>query len=163
MLTLPEQAAIVLQAFEFLAHDDIIRWVDNSIVHLEKPPEALLKLSVLGPDKVVEMVSNLRILAPSPMAIHQQVQVIVLTHRSGLLSMRAALGRIFEILFDEDDDVPHDSLRERIKDALVYWDCQEEDVIDPPLQATFTEIFQEYLKGADDIVAVLPRKFAASA
>jgi hypothetical protein len=50
-----------------------------------------------------------------------------------------------------------DPVAERLAEALVSWDCQEDlDVIEPPLRSRFEAVFPEVLRGAHEVAAILP-------
>jgi hypothetical protein len=161
-MTFTDQSAIIRQAFEnqLLKHEDIIRWADTAIVEMKEPPAILIELSMLPPANVVEMASYLRALAPIPVPMRRQIQLIVLAHHSGLLSFDVTVSKLFEVAINGQSGHGN-ALDERLLDALVEWDCQEDlDTIEQPLRAKFTALFQEYLNDVDDIAALLPWKFA---
>jgi hypothetical protein len=95
----------------------------------------------------------------------RRLQLIALAQNAGLLSLPATLPRLYRITIGPRPRPPiTDPLGRRLVDALYDWDEQDDlDVIEPLLQAKFTALFQQYLKNTDDIVAILPWKFAKAA
>jgi hypothetical protein len=165
-MTLSEQIAILLEAVKdgFLRPADIIQWADTIIVAMEKPPAWLIELSTLDPSKMVELVSLLRAQTPAPLTVRRQIQLIVLAHDAGLLSLKTALSRLFEVSIFDLEEQPLDADGEHLVDALVELDCQEDpDVIEPPLLAKFESLFREFLTDANDVASVLPWKFKKAA
>jgi hypothetical protein len=164
-MTLSEETAILLEAVEneLLQPEDIVRWADQIIVAMEQPPGWIIELSMLGLPHLVDFVSRLREQEQATLSSHCRIQIVVLAYNAGSLTFSTTLPKLFRIvIFDRAGRIRRleSALDERLKSALVTWDCQEDlDVIEQPLQAEFTEIFQEYLKNTAHIVAMLPWKF----
>jgi hypothetical protein len=161
-MSISEQAAILLEATkrEFLQPEDIVRWADATIVAAEKPAAWLIQVSILNSPYMADYTPILREQAVPELALHRQIQIIVLAQDAGLLSFRETLPKLFQILIiDRFHRNEHslDYLDERLKESLVEWDSQENlDVIEPSLQRKFLAMFREYLSDANEVAAVLP-------
>ena len=168
-MTLPEQTAILLEAIEdeLLQPEDIVRWADPIIVAMEKPPMWIIDLSTLGTPHMVDCVWRLREQATEQLPQHCRIQIVALAHQAALISSSAALSKLFRIKFIERRNTRTDTverLDEELNVMLIKWDCQDDlDVIEPPFQEKLNALFREYLKNADDVVAILPWKFSSSA
>ncbi len=162
-MTFPEQGAILIEAIEeeILQADDLVQWADRVIMAMEKPPAWIIELSTLGSPFTIDFASRLRVQASAPLAASRQIQLIVLAHEAGLLTLPGTLCKLFRITMTERRGPPiTDPLGRRLVDALLHWDQQDDlDVIEPPLRARLTELFREYRTNADDIIAILPWKF----
>lgn len=167
-MTISEQTSILLEAAEhdFLQPEDIVRWADAVIVAMEKPPGWVIELSTLSSSHLVDFVSSLRAEAPSALSMHRRIQIVVLAHSTGMVSLINLLPKLFHIMIHEEvlegKKLQRDALDEQLRDTLVEWDCQEDlDVIELPLRVKFEALFQEYLADAHDVAAVLSWKTAA--
>ena len=165
-MTISQQAAIVVEAVEhgLLRVVGIIRWADSVIVAEEKPASWLIDLSTHSPQDITGFVGLLRAHAADVLPLRWKVQIIVLAYDAGLLSVASSLPLLFRVLIFEANGAKKDSLDERLRDALVEWDQQEDlDVIEPSLQAKFEVLFREYLPDAQKISAILHLKHEAVA
>jgi hypothetical protein len=163
-MTLAEQAAILLEAIEdgLLQPADIVRWADEILVAMEDPPAWIVDVSTVHPPYIEDLVHHLRENA-SGLTIRRPIQVIVLAHDAGLLSLRATIPKLFRVTILERGDRPLDALDKRLVETLIDWDFQEDwDVNEPPFQARFTALFKEYLMDAHGVAAVLGAKFEKS-
>jgi hypothetical protein len=167
-MTLAEQSSILIEAIEdeLLQPEDIVRWADNIIVSMEKPPTWIIDLSTLGSPHMVEYVSRLRKQTSASPPLRRRIQIVVLAHEAGLLSLRSTLSKLFGVMILkrlEQLNDPLDGLEDRLHGALVDWDCQDDlDVIEPPLQDKLTALFREYLMNADGIAEIVPWKFLST-
>jgi hypothetical protein len=161
IMTLAKQSAILLEAYnkEIIRAEDIVRWTDLIIASMDLPPEWVIELSALNPNNPVEFLSSLQKQASESLSARQRIQIIILAHEAGFLSLYVALQKLFEITIF-DDEISLDALDEQLVEALVDWDCQETlEPIAPRLQKKFSALFREYLKDAEEIASVLPWKF----
>jgi hypothetical protein len=166
IVTLSEQSAILVEAIEdeLLQPEDIVRWADRTIATVDKPPTWIIELSTSGSPDLVDFASRLREQAALPLSLHCQIQIVVLAHEAGLLSLSTTLPKLFRVIILERGGRQMDALDERLKDALVGWDCQDDlAVVEPALLAKLTDLFRAYLAGADEIAAILPWKFERAA
>ena len=158
-MTLSEQSAILLEAVEqelLREPEGIVRWADGVIVAMDEPPAWVIDLSMLRSPHLIDFVVPLREHASVPVALHRRIQVVVLAYLAGELSFADTLPKIFRVTILERHGVKRDALDERLADALVEWDCQEDlSVIEPPLRAKFEALFREYSADAQDVAAVL--------
>ena len=132
-MTISQQAAIVLEAVkhELLRVDGIIRWADSVIIAAEKPESWLIELSIHNPQDITGFVGLLRAHAAVSLPLRWRIQIIVLGYDAGLLSLFSSLPKLFRVLIFEEKGEKLDSLDERLYDALVDWDSQEDlDVIE---------------------------------
>ncbi|MEY4200695.1 MAG: hypothetical protein RLZZ265_2435 [Verrucomicrobiota bacterium] len=160
-MTLAEQASILLEAIEseLLQPADIVRWADGILVAMENPPAWIIDVSTVHPPDLEDVVRQLREHA-SALPVRRQVQVIVLAHDAGLLSLRDTLPKLFRVTILERGERSLDELDKRLVEALVDWDFQEDlDVIEPSLQVRLAALFREYLTDAQEMAAVLGPKF----
>jgi hypothetical protein len=165
-MTLSEQSAILLEAIEdeLLQPEDIVRWAAEIIVAMDKPPTWIIELSTLGSPHMTDFASRLREQAPATLPLRRQIQVVVLAHQAGLLSLSAALSQLFRITILDRGKQPLDASATRLQDLLVEWDCLDYlDVVEPTLEAKYEAMFREYLKDAEDIRTALPWKFGKAA
>ena len=166
-MTLPKQCAILMVAIEeeLLQPEDIVRWADNIIVSMEEPPMWIIDLATLVSPHMTDFDTCLRAQASAPPPVSRRIQIIVLAHEVGSLSLSDTLSKLFRVTLCQSlGPRIKDPLERQLVDALVHWDQQDDlDVIGPPLQATFTSLFREYSKNASDIIAVLPWKFEKAA
>lgn len=93
---------------------------------------------------------------------------MILAHDAGLFSLEATLQKLFAAAFTDGKGASWDAQGERLKGALVEWDCQDVLGVPPPLQAMLDGIFREYRAGAGDLAAtpigaILPWKFGTPA
>jgi hypothetical protein len=157
-MTLSEQSAILLEAVEqeLLRQEDIVRWADGVIVAMDKPPAWMIDLSMLTSPHLIDCVVRIREHASVPVSLHRRIQVVVLAYLAGELSFADTLPKVFRVMILERHGVERDALDERLADALVEWDCQEDlSVVEPPLRAKFEALFREYSADAQDVAAVL--------
>ena len=158
-MTLPEQAAVLPEAVKqkLLLQEDIIRWADEVIVAMDKPPPWVIDLSVLSSPHLVDCVVILREHATGPLALRQRIQVVVLAYLAGALSLTDALSKLFRVSMLErcvTERAPND---DRLGNAFAEWDCQEElSIVPAPLQAKFEALFREYVADAREVARVLP-------
>jgi hypothetical protein len=98
-MTLSEQCGILMEAIkeELLQPEDIIRWADGIIVAMDKPPTWIIELSTLDSPYLVDFAAWLRDQVTAPLPIRRQIQVIVLAHDAGLLSLSATLQKLFRL------------------------------------------------------------------
>ena len=160
-MTLPEQSAVLVEAVEhgLLRQEDIVRWADGFIVAMDTPPGWVIDLSVLSSPHLVDFVGVLREHAAAPMSLHRRIQIVLLAYSSGAFSFADTLPKLFRIVILEQHGMRRDTLEERLADALVDWDFQEDlSVIEPPLRARFEALFQEYLADAQEVAALLPSR-----
>ena len=160
-MTFAEQASILLEAIEaeLLQPADIVRWADEILVAMENPPAWIIDVSTVHPPDLEDVVRQLREHA-SALPVRRQVQVIVLAHDAGLLSLRDTLPKLFRVTILERGDRSLDERDKRLVEALVDWDFQEDlDVIEPSLQVRLAALFREYLTDAQEMAAVLGPKF----
>jgi hypothetical protein len=158
-MTLPEQAAVLVEAVEqeLLQQEDIVRWADETIVTLNKPPAWVIDLSVLTSPHLVDSVAILREQAARPLSLHRRVQVVVLAYLAGELSLDVTLSKLFRVVIFQRQGMERDPLDERLTDTLVEWDFQDDlSVIEPPLREKFEALFREYMTDKQDVAKVLP-------
>ena len=165
-MTLSEQSAILVEAIEdeLLQPEDLVRWSDRIIESMDKPPTWLIELSTTVSPYLVDFASRLREHASPTLSLHCQIQIVILAHEAGWLSLPASLQKLFRVTICERGGRQLDALDERLADTLVEWRCQDDlDVIEPPLLAKFGALFREYLTSAGDMAAILPWKFERAA
>jgi hypothetical protein len=81
-----------------------------------------------------------------------------------LLSLQGVLPKLFRVAITDRGGQSLDTPGERLKGALISWDCQEDlDVIERPLQSQLEALFEDYLRDADRVSAVLPWKLQKAA
>lgn len=157
-MTLSEQSAVVLEAVEqsLLKPQGIVHWADELIGSQEIQPYWLIELSTLNSQLLADYVPLLREHAEKSHSLHRRLQVVVLAYEAGLLDLVETLSKLFQLTILGPDRDRKDALDERLADALVEWDCQEElSVVELPLQAKFHALFKEYLTDAHDVASVL--------
>jgi hypothetical protein len=156
-MTLSEQSAVLVEAVEqeLLRQVDIVRWADGVIVAMDTPPGWVIDLSVLSSPHLVDFVSVLREHASAAMSLHRRIQIVLLAYSSGALSFADTLPKLFRVVILDRHGASRDTLDERLADALVDWDFQEDlSVIEPPLRARFEALFREYLADAQEVAAL---------
>ncbi len=157
-MTISEQAAIVLEAFEHgvIRVEGVVRWADSRIIADENSSSWLIDLSTHSPQDITGFQSLLRTHAAKSLPLRWRVQIIVLGVDAGLLSVAASLPLLFRVLILERLDAKRDPADEQLVDALIEWDFQDKlSAISAPLHARFEGIFRQYLADADGISAVL--------
>ncbi|MCO5051816.1 MAG: hypothetical protein M9920_05890 [Verrucomicrobiae bacterium] len=158
-MILAEQSAILVEAIEqeLLRREDIVRWADEIIVAMERPPSWIIDLSTLNSPYLVDFARLLRIHSVVSLPLHRRVQIVVLAYLAGVISFSETLPKLFRAVIYERRGAERDPLDERLADTLVCWDHQENlDVIEPPLRARFEALFREYLTDIQEVAAVLP-------
>ena len=172
-MTLAEQIKVILEAIDcgFPEPEDIVLWADSVIAASYNPPLWLIELSVLKSPRLADFESILRGQEKAPLILRQRIQVSVLAHDAGLLTLQAAVTNLLRVVMLDPQGQHPGALDEPLIDALVQWDCQEgADVLGAPLGAgppesalsvTCASVFQEYLADAGEVAAVLPRSFRA--
>ncbi len=163
-MTITEQVAVILEAADkgILQPEDVVRWADSIIVASEEPESWLIEVSTLGATHVQDYVSRLEEHSEGRIGLRRQVELIVLAYRSGRLELLDTLALLFRVLIIDRERRERGPLEERLVDALMSWNCQEDlDAIGPLLQSRFDELFDEILPGTNEIAAVLPWKFLA--
>jgi hypothetical protein len=91
--------------------------------------------------------------------LRKRIQIVVLAHISGVLSLADTLPKLFRVAIVERQGARRDALDTQLVDALVDWDFQDDGtVIERPLRARFNALFREYLTDAQDVAAVLAWK-----
>jgi hypothetical protein len=156
-MTLAEQSMVLLDVAEqeLVRPDGIVRWADSVIGKIDKPPAWVIELSTLRSLDLTDFVSLLREQTLSGLSLHRRIQIVLLAHRAGLLSMTETLKRLFRMTL-RGAVVNTDELDNRLKDALVEWDCEDNlDGLDSVLQSNFEGLFSEYLLDAEEVAAVL--------
>lgn len=157
-MTLSQQTALILEAvdLELMSSDGIIRWADSAVVTTEQPPAWLIDLATLNSTHNLDFIGLLRPHAVPTLPLHWRVQIVLVAFESGCLSLRSSLPKLFNVLFIERHGAQADALDERLINALVFWDCQEDlDEIESTLRARFESLFREYLVDADEVSQVL--------
>lgn len=160
-MTLSEQAAILLEfdAIKALQSHEIVRWAKAVIATTDKPPCWLMELSILQSPNRQDFISRLEEQAATELPMRRRIQVIILAHRAGVLPLLATLSKLFEITIFETGNQRLDPLEEKLAQALVYWDCEDNpDVINPILDARFADLFVEYMSDSENIAALSPWK-----
>jgi hypothetical protein len=158
-MTLSQQSAILVQAVEYglLQPDDIIRWADSVIATMETPPAWLINLETMQSPHFVDLVSHLRKNAEWPLPVVTKVQLLVLAYEANRVSFNKSLSWLFQVTIVERNGAQLDELGERLRDALIELDMGEDfEVVQPPLRTKFEVIFQEYLRDANEIAAIIP-------
>src|SRR5437870_5698298 len=99
LMMLSEQVAILLEAaeLELLQPEDIVRWADQAIVAMQKPPVWVIDLSLLRSPHLVDFVGLLRLHAAVPLALRRRIQIVVLAHITGVLSLADTLPKLFRV------------------------------------------------------------------
>jgi hypothetical protein len=163
-MNLSEQIALILEAVDIgiIQIEDVVRWADSIIASTDTPEPWQIELSTLGSTHMEDYLSQLREYSGERLGIRRQAQLVVLAYRSGLLPFRDTIQLLFRLLISECEGRELGRLEERLVNALVSWDSQEDlVVIEPSLRFRFEAIFNEVMSGTDQIVAVLPWKFSA--
>jgi hypothetical protein len=161
-MTVSEQSAVMLEAIEqeLLQPEDVVRWADGLIMSMDKPPPWIIDLSTANSPHLVEFASTLRDHVTATLPIRRQIQVIVLSYNAGLISLSAALKKLFRLTIIERKERLLDAQGSQLKGLLVQWDCQHDlNVIEPALEVKVEEAFRDYLTEGKDIKALLPWKF----
>jgi hypothetical protein len=154
-MTTSEQAAVMLEAMRnnLLRMEDVIHWVDDLIVAMDKPPGWLIELSAMEQSHIVDVIARLREHADTSLAVRRQVQVIVTAYDCGLLSFRESLPLLFRVVLVEGGKKELDAAGECLADALVRWDFQDNlDCVSSDLRATFEAIFRDFRATAFELL-----------
>jgi hypothetical protein len=163
-MIISEQVALILEAADkgIIQPEDVVQWADSIIAATDAPESWLIELSTLGSTHMQDYVPRLREHSGERMDLRRRTQLVVLAYRSGLLTFHDTLPLLFRVLISERKERERGRLEQRLVDALVSWDCQEDlDVIGPSLRSRFEAIFNEVLSGTGKIASVLPWKFRA--
>jgi len=159
-MMLSDQAAALLEATELglIQLGEVMRWVDGIVRAMDDPPEWITELYALSAEGALSFESAFRQYSTGTLSVRQQVQIILVAHEAGKLSLRSTLSKLFlQVVCPNDVSVVYEPLDEQLVDALVYWECHDDlDVFDEPLHDKLAEIFREYLSDADEVAAVLP-------
>lgn len=155
-MTLPEQTAIILHAAQcgFLQPPDVQRWALSVIEGSPKPPLWIIDLAVPPITHMADIFPVLKEHA-CPLSLRTNLQVFILFHASGAISLREALPKLFRAaILDCEFRIQPEN--EALGSALFEWDFQDDPVvISEQLASKFHAIFQDYLADASDVAAVL--------
>ena len=164
-MNLSEQCAVLLEAVEYdlLKQEDVIRWVDTVVEAMDKPPVWLIEFYTVNACHARSYEHLLREHSSGKLSTHRRIQVILLAFPLKGPLLHETLAKLFPIVicFDEERPIPPlEALDERLVEALVWWDSQDNlDVVEEPLQGKLANIFREYLGDANEIASVLSWKF----
>jgi hypothetical protein len=156
-MTIPEEAAVLLDAFEmgYINESAVIRWADETIIRSEPTPEWLIELSTMPPTHPTDMMALLRKNAAFPPPMRRHIQIVVLLHRQCGLPFADTVSRLFQVAILERNGSATSYVDDSLMDMLVEWDCQDFPVVEPPLQERLERLFQEYLADAADVARVM--------
>jgi hypothetical protein len=151
------EAAIVLYAAErgLLTPAELREWASRKIEALPKPTLWLVELGNGPLPSVNDALESLRAHA-ARLGHRRKLQIIMLRHAQGRLSLTDALGQLFEVQIASSMSFNLED--EPLVDALSDWDCLDNpDEVPEPLRFELFRLFADYLRDASEVRQILGR------